>query len=644
MEPLQVDLLGGIAVKHRGEVLSKFHSSKSRLLIAYLADHADQIHSRAKIANLLWPELPDKTARANLRNEVSKLARLLEGHLAFDRSQSGVLSIQSAFCQVDTRAFCQHLQAAGLKEGQSLLLDPSRLVKAVSLYRGLFLQGIKLSDDVPEMQSWRMVRQRELHDAVLRALRALQLHSLETGNWDELAKYAQQALDHSPKNTAAHAYFIQALVALSRTDQALQHHQQLLDNPDTQTIAQSPEVLALIERLRLKPKAGNPTTRRQTGLPPGTAVLGRDTTLNALVSRVTTEPYVALVGALGSGKSTLLNVLAERLNNHFSKGIYCVSCFGAIPMDDDREAAAHAIVLAARQPCTSKREALPLLKKWLSHPHSLLILDDVDQLGSAGAALIKHLKSTCQGHVLCTYTSAPPAFLEGKAFRLNAVEHKEATRLFEKKAQAWISHASDLFRAEAETVKQLMALLEDNPQALHWCASWLEHFSLAEITQSLMDMPVTNDKPSTFSDGLWRAFLLSWGHLDSEERAYLCTLSAFSGSFDKTAARALAGCESEDLTRFVDSGFLKRAAQGRLVMRPAFHIAVSHQMSTAQFNQAIEQLGKYYLDLFSALDRGRKTAYLSIECLNLLHLRQRLYDAGHFSYHQQLGEQFSDCL
>jgi hypothetical protein len=75
-EQLRVSVLGGLDVAVGGLPLVGLASAKARALLAYLAV-TGAAHSRSALAGLLWSDLPEETARTNLRLVLTKLRRAL---------------------------------------------------------------------------------------------------------------------------------------------------------------------------------------------------------------------------------------------------------------------------------------------------------------------------------------------------------------------------------------------------------------------------------------------------------------------------------------------------------------------------------------------------------------------------------------
>ena len=55
-----------------------FATDKARALLVYLALEASQPHSRTSLTGLLWPEIPSKQARNNLRQTLHRLRQTFD--------------------------------------------------------------------------------------------------------------------------------------------------------------------------------------------------------------------------------------------------------------------------------------------------------------------------------------------------------------------------------------------------------------------------------------------------------------------------------------------------------------------------------------------------------------------------------------
>jgi DNA-binding SARP family transcriptional activator len=93
-QQLRVRVLGTTELAVDGRPLAGLASAKATALLVYLAV-TGTAQSRSALAGLLWSDLPEATARANLRLALTKLRRALPAQLLVTR-QPG--SRSSAAC------------------------------------------------------------------------------------------------------------------------------------------------------------------------------------------------------------------------------------------------------------------------------------------------------------------------------------------------------------------------------------------------------------------------------------------------------------------------------------------------------------------------------------------------------------------
>ena len=150
-----------------GVPLTAFESNKVRALLAYLAVEADLPHSRESLASLLWPDYPQQAAMTYLRNALADLRLLLGDRQA----QTPYLKIihdlvqfnGDADCSLDVRNFFVLTSKPG---------EIDQLERAVSLYRGEFLEGFTLKD-CREFDDWCYFMRERVRNQASAALRQL---------------------------------------------------------------------------------------------------------------------------------------------------------------------------------------------------------------------------------------------------------------------------------------------------------------------------------------------------------------------------------------------------------------------------------------------------------------------------------------
>jgi hypothetical protein len=128
-QELRVRVLGGAELAVSGRPPVELASAKATALLVYLAVTGTG-HSRSALAGLLWSDLPEPTARANLRLVLTKLRRALPDHLEATRHTVALASGRPVW--VDAVEVAR--VAAGERDGGELLA-------AVRLCRGEFLEG-----------------------------------------------------------------------------------------------------------------------------------------------------------------------------------------------------------------------------------------------------------------------------------------------------------------------------------------------------------------------------------------------------------------------------------------------------------------------------------------------------------------------
>ena len=102
MARLSLRLLGPFTVTLGGDPVAEFAPIKVRALLAYLAVEADRPHRRGLLASLLWPNSPERAARASLRNALANLRRVIGDRDA----QPPFLHITREMVQFDCSSDC----------------------------------------------------------------------------------------------------------------------------------------------------------------------------------------------------------------------------------------------------------------------------------------------------------------------------------------------------------------------------------------------------------------------------------------------------------------------------------------------------------------------------------------------------------
>jgi DNA-binding SARP family transcriptional activator/predicted ATPase len=222
---LSVQLLGPLQLTLEGEPLTGFESDKARALLAFLAAELQQAHRRERLAGLLWPASPERIARRNLRHTLYNLRRLL-GDDAGSRAPYLLITHQSIQFDGTAGAWVDVPRFLSLLDANRPATRPPipRLVEAVELYRGSFLEGFSIADS-PEFEEWALLTRERLHRLALDALHRLAHHYLQRGEYERALPYAWRQLELDPWREEAHQQVMRLLAFSGRRGAALAQYE-----------------------------------------------------------------------------------------------------------------------------------------------------------------------------------------------------------------------------------------------------------------------------------------------------------------------------------------------------------------------------------------------------------------------------------
>jgi DNA-binding SARP family transcriptional activator len=226
MALLSIRLLGPFQVTLDGERVSGFVSDKARALLAYLAVEADRPHRRERLAALLWPDVPESTARTSLRTALANVRQLIGD----PEAPSPYLHItrQTIQFNLDSGALVDVLQFAHLLEEPLLpeMGEPAdastiqRMEEGVSLYQGGFLEGFSLADSAL-FEEWALLKREQLQRQALTALHRLAAHYESSGEPLRALQHAWRAVDLDPWPGRGQRQVMRLLALCGRREAAL---------------------------------------------------------------------------------------------------------------------------------------------------------------------------------------------------------------------------------------------------------------------------------------------------------------------------------------------------------------------------------------------------------------------------------------
>ncbi|HEV8166386.1 MAG TPA: BTAD domain-containing putative transcriptional regulator, partial [Actinomycetota bacterium] len=405
-QELRVRVLGGTKLAVGGRSLVELASAKATALLVYLAV-TGRAYPRAALAGLLWSDLPESTARANLRLVLTKLRRALPDHVEGGR--------QTVTLAPGRPVWVDALEVDRLAAGGG---DDYELLAAVRLCRGEFLEGFEVQG-APLFDEWMVTRRAAFRAAMLALMdRAIQ-SARDRGDAAAGTEVARLMLELEPLHEEAHRALMWFMAKGDQRGAALAQfetcryvlREELGIEPSEATLLLRDEIarsggfteLGEVDAGPAGTSAGPAATGRAASRPhaldlpgPLAALVGREQELARLQTLLDDAAcrLVTLVGPGGIGKTRLaVEVTAARRDRHRDGAVF-VSFVGTAPARPEEAADLVVANLAAALGVSLAvpRDPLDLLADHLAGRELLLVLDNLEQLRDAAAALAELLR------------------------------------------------------------------------------------------------------------------------------------------------------------------------------------------------------------------------------------------------------------
>jgi len=328
MGVLRLAVLGPPEVFHDGSRLT-FSLRKAEALLLYLAVEGG-LHSRSKLAALLWPDSEPADARKTLRNALMLLRSLLAdtspaqpGHLLAEQDLLGLnpqapLKLDLDVVQQAYTAAQRHSTLPAEEQRAALV---AHVQHALALVRGPFLDGFWLREEAP-FDEW--VRQQQHHWQIRLQLLCDRLSSWQEGGFElEQARVTlTRWLVLDPLSEEAYRRLMRVELALGDATAAWQVYATCRDRLAQELrVKPSAETVSLAEQIRASATAsrgstpGRPPARES--VPPSdltAPLVGRAGAFRQVVgsfqrARVGQAQAMLLVGEAGIGKTRLATAL-----------------------------------------------------------------------------------------------------------------------------------------------------------------------------------------------------------------------------------------------------------------------------------------------------------------------------------------------
>jgi DNA-binding SARP family transcriptional activator/ABC-type glycerol-3-phosphate transport system substrate-binding protein len=618
---LQLRLLGPPTITLGGDTsLTASLPGKAQALLFYLAV-TGQPQPRPALAGLLWGDLPEATARANLRRALVDLRQTVGDYLEIERQTVGFGAAANIWIDVVELA-------AGVDQPSS----PGRverLQKAVELYRGDFLAGFYIRA-APDFESWVAAERERLRGLVVQALCTLaDYHS----NHGELARgiaAIRRVLVLEPWREEAHRQLMLMLAHNGQRGAALAQFEtcrQILD--EELEVEPGPEMVALYEGIRegrIGRGAGEPRGRSELSpapphnLPPQPSpLIGREKEL-AEVNNLLADPdcrLLTLFGPGGIGKTRLAIEVARQALDKFPEGVYFVSLASTDSAEDIIPRIATTFDPEQYPMGQAAADFLPELHR--RDPVRLLVLDNLEQLLPDGCVTIEALLTQTQRLKLIVTSRQAVNIrwewrcdLDGLAYpagdTADNLESYGAVAMFLQRMRQ--TRRVHLPESEIQATAKICRLVGGMALGIELAAAQAGRLSCAAIAGALernLDALVVSlrDLPAR-QHSLRASFEVTWANLSPQEQALFRRLSLFRSSFTAEAAQAVAEAGLLQLINLIDKSLLRQASPERYDIHEVLRHFAKEKLAEVPAEQA--QALKHYRHFYTTFLQERTEA------------------------------------
>jgi predicted ATPase/DNA-binding winged helix-turn-helix (wHTH) protein len=282
-----------------------------------------------------------------------------------------------------------------------------------------------------------------------------------------------------------------------------------------------------------------------------TRMIGRDDAAAALVTRLSRERLVTIVGAGGIGKTTIALAVAERMMASNEHGVWLVNL---APLSDPRlvpSAVATVLGLEIRT-----EDPLPGLIAVLRDRRMLLLLDNCEHLIDAVASLAAALLGGAPDASILATSREPLGIAGEHEYRLGPLGSPQASdgltagdaatfpavQLFVERVTAVVEDFA-LTDANAPLVAKICRRLDGLPLAIEFAAPRVEVLGVEGLVARLDDGLLGVRRRTAMPRHRTMRAVLDWSHglLSEDEQRFFRNLGIFAGGFTVEAAAAVAG-------------------------------------------------------------------------------------------------------
>lgn len=260
MTSLQVHVFGKLRLQHGEARVEAFPTRRVEELLGYLVVRPHTRHTREKLIDTLWPDIPLRNGRASLSTALWRLRKVFDrlnlpatdflitnrDWISFEPSDALILDLAQFNQLID--------EAERIEDGQKREMA---LRSAIKLYRGSFCEGI--------YAEWCLIERERIERSYLRAMGQLMAILMQCQRFEEAAKIGQNILQCDPLREEVHRAVMRCYWKLGRRSKAvgqfqlcarlLQAELRILPMPETIALYQEIVNERLVE-LRINGRGG----------------------------------------------------------------------------------------------------------------------------------------------------------------------------------------------------------------------------------------------------------------------------------------------------------------------------------------------------------------------------------------------------
>lgn len=591
---LRLSTLGGLSIHKNSDPVAGFISRKVEALLIYLA-HEGREHPREVLAEMLWNDLPQERALANLRTVLSSLQAQLAPFLTVTRQTIGMNPDSNYWLDVNTLEIAinstKRRWSSGLTDS-----DVEQLTQALTLYRGDFLAGFYIRE-AQGFDAWRAQLQEHVRQQVIEALSLLIKRASEQNAFTDGIDLARWLLRIDPLLESTHRHLMLMLARSGQRTAALAQFEtcrrvleeelgvkpedetlQLNERIQQENLAEVSSSVPMVTRPAKTTTAEIAALQRRIPLP-STPFIDRPHELTRILERLKRADcrLLTIVGQGGIGK-TRLAIEAATQADSFVDGVY----FIPLATLQSEEFLISLIADAADIKLAGKDNLKDQVFAQVKHKHMLLVMDNFEHVMEAGSAFVSALLQASQ-HLKVMVTSRERLNLQiEQVVVLGGMEYPLSDTIFTAEPETFPSVqlflqgaqrvAPDFNPTSADwsPIARICRLVEGMPLGIELASSWVQVLTPKEIAQEIeqnLDFLATplSDVPERHRS-VRAVFEYTWGQLSDAERDAFARLSIFRGGFTREAAQKIAGAWPQTLLLLMNKALLKRDNDGRYIM------------------------------------------------------------------------------